>query len=120
MGALHTPPEPFLIQPQMEQLLLSYAQDCSDIIMKIAVFHIQFEGVHPFIDGNGRTGRLIANLELMKAGYLPIDVKFADRSKYYKAFDSYYANNDANPMIELFAGYVEERLDHYLRMLAGE
>jgi Fic family protein len=117
MGALHTPPEPYLIQPQMEQLMLSYAEDGSNIVEKIALFHIMFEGIHPFIDGNGRTGRLIANLELMKAGYPPIDVKFSDRSKYYKAFDNYYANSDANPMVELFAGYVEEQLDRYLRIL---
>jgi Fic family protein len=118
MGALHTPPEPYLIAPQMEQLMQSYVHDTSSTIEKIALFHIKFEGVHPFIDGNGRTGRLIANLELMKAGYPPIDVKFADRSKYYKAFDAYYANNDAQPMVELFAAYVEQQLDHYLLLLA--
>ena len=73
-------------------------------------------GIHPFIDGNGRTGRLLLNLELMQNGYPPIDVKFTDRGKYYDAFDSYYKDNDAGPMIRLVAGYVEERLNLFLQM----
>ena len=49
------------------------------IITKLARFYIEFEGIHPFIEGNGRTGRLLVNLELMKAGYPPINIKFTDR-----------------------------------------
>ena len=49
-----------------------------------------FEGIHSIIDGNGRTWRLPVNLELMKVGYLPIDIKFTDSLKYYDAFDEYH------------------------------
>ncbi len=48
-------------------------------IERIARFHLEFEGIHPFIDGNGRTGRLILNLDLIRNGYPPINIKFADR-----------------------------------------
>ena len=89
-------------------------------IERIARFHLEFEGIHPFIDGNGRTGRLVMNLDLIRCGYPPINVKFADRTKYYDAFDAYYRDGDAGAMIDLLAGYVNERLDAYLETLTGE
>ena len=51
---------------------------------RAALFHLKFEGIHPFVDGNGRTGRLILNLMLMQAGYPPINVKYSDRKRYYE------------------------------------
>ena len=66
---------------------------------------------------NGRTGRLLVNLELMKAGYPPIDVKFSDRVAYYNAFDAYHVKHDLSAMEGLFAGYINARLDTYLKIL---
>ena len=117
MGAQHEPVQPYLIQPRMEQLMLNFAESTEHIITKLAHFHIEFEGIHPFIDGNGRTGRLLVNLELMKAGYPPIDIKFTDRIAYYNAFDKYYIKGNLAAMEKLFAGYVNARLDQYLSML---
>ena len=117
MGAQHEPVQPYLIEPKMEQLLRDFSESTEHIVTKLARFHIEFEGIHPFIDGNGRTGRLLVNLELMKAGYPPIDIKFTDRIKYYDAFDEYHVKHDLSAMENLFAGYVNARLDKYLKIL---
>lgn len=117
MGAQHEPVQPYLIQPRMEQLMAGYAESTEHIVRKLARFHIEFEGIHPFIDGNSRTGRLLVNLELMKAGYPPIDIKFKDRLAYYNAFDEYYGKHNLSAMEKLFAGYIDERLKLYLSML---
>lgn len=117
MGAKHEPVQPYLIEPKLSELLLKYNSSDENIITKLARFHIEFEGIHPFIDGNGRTGRLLVNLELMKAGYPPIDIKFTDRVAYYNAFDEYHTKNNLSAMEKLFAGYVNERLNMYLSML---
>ena len=60
---------------------------------------------------------MLVNLELMKAGYPPIDIKFTDRIAYYNAFDEYYIKGNLATMEKLFAGYVNARLDQYLAML---
>ena len=117
MGAYHEPPQPYLVPIQMERLLLEFETYKLHPIESIALFHLKFEGIHPFIDGNGRTGRLIINFSLIQNGYPPINVKFTDRKKYYECFDSYYKDGNSEPMIMLIAGYVEERLKQYLDML---
>ena len=117
MGAQHEPVQPYLIEPKIEQLLYDFAASTEHIVTKLARFHIEFEGIHPFIDGNGRTGRLLVNLELMKSGFPPIDIKFTDRIAYYNAFDEYYVKHNLSLMENLFAGYINARLDMYLDML---
>ena len=117
MGAAHETAQPYLIITKMEELLRNYLASEEHIVTKLARFHIEFEGIHPFIDGNGRTGRLLVNLELMKAGYPPIDIKFTDRIAYYNAFDEYHVKHNSKAMESLFAKYINERLDIYLKML---
>ena len=120
MGAHHDPVQPYLIEPKMQQLLLDYASSGDNIVTKLARFHIEFESIHPFIDGNGRTGRLLVNLELMKAGYPPIDIKFTDRAAYYDAFDTYHVKHDLSAMEGLFAGYINTALDTYIKILSQD
>ena len=123
MGAAHTPPQPYLVPVQMEQLISDYEdiKQGKHIIEAVAEFHLRFEGVHPFIDGNGRTGRLILNLEFIKAGLLPVNIKFADRRTYYDCFDHYYANgHTAETLVELIAGYEVEELKRYVGILEGQ
>lgn len=118
-GAYTEPVQPYLIEPKLAALLDENEERKKTMhpIERIARFHLEFEGIHPFIDGNGRTGRLILNLELIRNGYPAINVKFADRRRYYDAFDSYYHNGKADDMVSLVAEYVGEQLDRYLEIL---
>lgn len=118
MGATNEPVQPYLIEPKMNELMHNYKKNTEHIVSKLARFHIEFESIHPFIDGNGRTGRLLVNLELMKAGYPPIDIKFKDRLTYYKAFDDYHEKHSTKTMENLFSKYLNERLQHYLDILS--
>ena len=119
MGAYTEPVQPYLIEPKMIELLAKNRdrEQTMHIIERIARFHLEFEGIHPFIDGNGRTGRLILNLDLIRNGYPPINVKFTDRKRYYAAFDAFYRDSDAAPMIDLIAEYVDTRFDDYFKVL---
>ena len=110
MGAYHTPPDPIIVPELMEKLVKEFEISKLHPIERAAMFHLKFEGTHPFVDGNGRTGRLILNLFLMQNGYPPINVKFADRKRYYDAFDSYYRDSDASAMVKMVAEYIDERL----------
>jgi len=119
-GAVYSPPQPYLVPVQIEQLLADYPGMKQDkhIIEAISEFHLRFEGIHPFIDGNGRTGRLILNLELIKAGLLPVNIKFADRRKYYDCFDHYYSNDHTpETLVGLVANYEVNELERYIAML---
>lgn len=119
-GAYTEPVQPYLIEPRIEELLQNNEKRKKTMhpIERIARFHLEFEGIHPFIDGNGRTGRLVMNLELIRSGYPTINVKFADRKKYYEAFDAYFRDNNADAMITLIGQYTSEQLDKYLRILS--
>ncbi|MEQ6390604.1 Fic family protein, partial [Bacillaceae bacterium S4-13-58] len=83
-------------------------------VVRGAMLHAVFVGIHPFIDGNGRTSRLLLNLELMKGGYPPIVIKVENRIAYYEALDKAHAQKEYEDFIMLVAGEVEDSLDLYL------
>lgn len=83
-------------------------------IVRSAMLHAIFVGIHPFIDGNGRTSRLLLNLELMKSGYPPIIIRVENRLAYYNALDKTHTTEDYKDFIELVAKEVEASLDLYL------
>ena len=121
MGAYHVPSDPVLVPEQMENLVAEFAANKKmHPIERAAIFHLKFEGIHPFVDGNGRTGRLILNLMLMQAGYPPINVKYSDRKRYYEMFDCYYRDNDQNPAISLVVENIKEQFANYNSCLFTE
>ena len=93
--------------------MLDYAGEMQQlhVIDRAALFHLVSETIHPLIDSNGHVGRLLLNLELMKEGYPPINIKFSDVSKYYDCFNHYRANDyDASKMTELVSVYETNEL----------
>ena len=117
-GALTEPVQPYLIEPKITELLADFRdwKDTMHIVERVALFHLRFEGIHPFIDGNGRTGRLLMNLQLIQDGLPPINVKFTDRCRYYDAFDDYARTSKPDAMTSLVGEYLVSRLREMIDM----
>lgn len=122
LGAEHEPPQPYLVPKLMEELILEYNEELNttEIIEAVALLHLKFESIHPFVDGNGRTGRLLLNFELMKNGLLPINIKFTDRIKYYDCFDDYRKNGTEDMLTDLIADYEQQELERYISIIESE
>lgn len=91
-GSEHIPPEPQKIPNLMMYYIYNYSHDEQNIFDKIARYHIEFERIHPFEDGNGRTGRLLINYELLKNNLPPVVITKEDRIKYFE----FLKNTDVN------------------------
>jgi Fic family protein len=74
--------------------LNSYSSQHSQyFIERLARFHLEFEYIHPFIDGNGRIGRVLINYQLMQRGFPPIIIRDKEKAIYYRSFDEYRQND---------------------------
>lgn len=98
----HIAPDPKEIIERLEKLLAEYhSASYENIIKRISKLHLTFEYIHPFIDGNGRIGRVINNYLLIREGFVPINIKFIDRKKYYEAFKEFDEKGKTGIMEEI-------------------
>lgn len=98
----HIAPAPKEIVERLEKMLSDYKANIHEnIIQRIAKLHLDFEYIHPFIDGNGRIGRVINNYLLIREGFVPMNIKFIDRSKYYEAFREFDTKGKTSIMEEI-------------------
>ena len=114
-GAIHRPPEYIKVPELMEKLIINY-EDWNEYhpIIRASLLHGELVKIHPFIDGNGRTSRLIMNMDLMKSGYVPVIIKKENRLKYYEALDKAHTTGDYTDFIKLVSEAENEMLDRYL------
>lgn len=95
----HIAPAPQEVTPRLEKMLVQYhASSEENMIKRLARLHLSFEHTHPFVDGNGRIGRVINNFLLIREGYVPINIKFIDRQSYYEAFKEFDAKGSTSIM----------------------
>lgn len=117
-GAEHIPPDHIKVSDDMRDLVVWY-ESCQDHpIAKAARLHADFVKIHPFIDGNGRTARLLTNFELLRSTYLPIVIQASDRLSYYDALDHAHTTNDYQPFIELVAHAETVALEKHLSLVS--
>lgn len=117
----HIAPAAKEIVERLENMLSVYnAASHEHIIKRIAKFHLTFEYVHPFIDGNGRIGRVINNYLLIREGFVPINIKFIDRKKYYDAFKEFDEKGKTMIMEEIVGKALTNSYHKRLAYLEGK
>ena len=117
-GATHIPPDFLKLPELMEKLILNYETwNKYHPIIRSALLHGELVKIHPFVDGNGRTSRLIMNLDLMNHGYNPVIIKKENRLEYYEVLDKAHTTGDYTDFIKLVTKLEIEILKKYLELL---
>lgn len=121
-GANHVPPGHLQVPEKMATFVAGYERSAAELhpVELAARVHADFIGIHPFIDGNGHTARLLMNLELMKAGYPPAVLPLARRFDYYQALDAANMDGDYAPFTALVAEFVEDAFAPYMHVLGEQ
>lgn len=118
-GAKHVPPTYMSVPYEMQKLIERY-QNWKSLhpVIRAGFLHGEFVKIHPFIDGNGRTARLLLNFELILSGYPPIVIKTENRVDYYDALDKAHTTNNYTDFIKIIVDLVNESEDSYLYLLS--
>lgn len=117
-GATHTPPHSIMV-PQLMADLIEWYENAFDLhpVERAVILHSKFVNIHPFIDGNGRTARLLLILELIRSGYLPVIIEAQQRFTYDEVLDQAAVTLNYDAFVEFIADYEREELERYLRVI---
>jgi Fic family protein len=117
----HIAPPPEAVLERLERMMVEYrASQHEHIIKRIARFHLTFEYTHPFVDGNGRIGRVLNNYVLIREGFVPINIKFIDRRRYYDAFAEFDRHGRTAIMEEIVGKALTNSYHKRLAYLEGK
>ena len=118
-GARHVPPEAFLVQGQMDAFVQWHETAGATLhpVERAARTHVDFVKIHPFMDGNGRTARLLMNLDLMRAGFPAIVLPVERRLEYYEALDTAHVEGDYDPFLAMTGELAAKAFEVYFRAM---
>lgn len=125
----HVAPAPEKVEQVIESILVEHSSDLSKYFLdKIAKFHLDFETIHPFCDGNGRIGRALINFQLFRLGFPAIIIRDKEKKLYYRAFNDYHdgpsaslrAGKNTKTMEKIVALALQESLHKRVTYLKGE
>ena len=117
----HVAPAPEHVERMIEATLLTYTSDATTYFLdKIGTFHLDFETIHPFNDGNGRIGRVIINYQLQRLGFPCIIVRDREKKDYYKSFGDYRESKNTKTIEKILALGLMESLHKRITYLKGE
>lgn len=118
-GASHIPPKHYEVATLMEHLITEYRTRWESFhpVVRAMLLHGEFVKIHPFIDGNGRTARLLLNFELIRWGYPPVIIRKEQRATYYAALNTAHTTMQYGPLLELVATALLESEKLWLSVL---
>ena len=114
----HLASPPDTIFSEISDLILNYKTHVENFLQKIAYFHLEFETIHPFNDGNGRIGRVLINAQLQSLGFPPIIIRNSEKKKYYKTFEEYRKKGNTKNLEKIIALLLAESLHKRIAYLS--